>query len=164
MEETTYLVLRESNPVVLQVKGRAGYENCAPARDFFQERRNAGYREFVVDLKDCRGVDSTFLGILAGLANAAAAKGGSLILSRPGEWLLKNIQNLGLDRLLKIADSSYFESPSSSSSTLSGNAQNEFEQAKMILEAHENLIRSNPNTAPAFMDVVEFLKEHVAKK
>jgi anti-anti-sigma regulatory factor len=162
MDETSYLVLRESNPVVLQIKGRAGYSNCAPARDFFQERKAAGNKEFIVDFKDCRGVDSTFLGILAGLANSLSATGGSLILTRPGEWLLTNIQHLGLDRLLKVADNSHFEKQSPVA--LSGSAQNEFEQARMILEAHENLIKSSPAAAPAFVDVVDFLKEHVVKK
>ena len=148
--------------MVLQVRGRPGYENCASARNFFIERRSAGCREFIVDLKECRGVDSTFLGILAGLANALSAEGGSLVLARPGEGLLMNIRNLGLDRLLKIAADPGFEA--AQAAPLPGGGADEFQQAKMILEAHENLARANPSGAPVFLDVVEFLKEHVAKK
>ncbi len=162
MEETAYLVLRDADPVVLQVRGRANYQNCLSVREFFHERLQAGRRLFVVDLKECRGMDSTFLGILAGLANNLKINGGSLTLSRPGDGLVTVIRHLGLDRLARIAEN--FELQKNPSEKLENAKMNEFEQAKLVLEAHENLMKTSPDTAPNFQDVVEFLREHISKE
>lgn len=158
MEGSNYVVLKEASPVILQVRGRASFDTCAPVREFFSNRRSAGQTEFIVDLKDCRGMDSTFLGILAGLANDLTRVGGSITLTRPGETLVAIIQNLGLDRLLKVVAD--FEN-ATAGTPLPAQSLNEIEQAKLVLQAHESLVAANPATKPNFLDVIEFLKERL---
>jgi anti-anti-sigma regulatory factor len=57
----------------------------------------------MVDLKECSGSDSTFMGALAGIALRARELGsGSLhVLNAPPEQE-KQLRNLGLDRLFSI--------------------------------------------------------------
>jgi anti-anti-sigma factor len=188
VDDTSYWILHEARPVVLQVRGRASFDNCAAARDFFAERLTSKESSFVVDLKECRGMDSTFLGILAGLSNSLSRIGGTLLLTRPSASLLTVIKNLGLDRLLSVAptldainnpenftnnsknypNNSKQETKDSSLSVstteLKREILSEHEQAKMVLEAHENLINANPNTNKSFLDVVEFLRERIAPR
>ncbi len=158
MQNSLYLVIKESDPVILQVNGRASFDNCAGVRDFFANRRQEGEKHFVVDLKLCRGMDSTFLGILAGLANELSELGGSLTLTRPNETLVAVIDNLGLNRLLKVVPT--FES-AENGTPLPTTELSEIEQAKLVLEAHESLVEANPETKPNFLDVIEFLRERL---
>jgi len=156
---TSYLVLRDADPVVLQVKGRASFDNCAAVRTFFADCRQRRQKSFVVDLKDCQGMDSTFLGILAGLANEVSALEGQLLLTRPSESLMSVIRNLGLDKLLHIAED--LDTPAGPTQTLPAETLSEIEQARMVLHAHENLVEANPATRPNFLDVIDFLKERL---
>jgi anti-sigma B factor antagonist len=158
MENSPYLVFKEANPVILQVQGRASFDNCAPVREFFANRRQAGQTQFVVDLKNCRGMDSTFLGILAGLANELSTLGGEVTLTRPSPTLISIIQNLGLNRLLKVVKEF---NEKSGGIPLPPQTLNELEQAKLVLQAHESLVAANPATKPNFLDVIEFLKERL---
>lgn len=114
-----------------------------------------------MDLKDCRGADSTFLGVLAGLANNTATRGGKVVLTRPNEALLGVIHNLGLDRLLQLAPSLDADHIAGGGVALPKETLSELEQAKILLQAHENLIAANPGNSPLFMDVVEFLKTQI---
>lgn len=63
-------VSRGAGMVVIRVVGM-GNMICAPAlNDFLEEERHAGFRQFLFDLKDCRGMDSTFMGCMVGLCSA----------------------------------------------------------------------------------------------
>ena len=65
--QPTYLVNAYSDPVVVKVRGKANYLNCNAFREFTETVITGGCRKLFIDFVDCRGMDSTFLGILAGL-------------------------------------------------------------------------------------------------
>ena len=66
--EPAYLVSAYSDPVVVKVKGKANYLNCNAFREFIETVIAGGSRKLFIDFVDCKGMDSTFLGILAGTA------------------------------------------------------------------------------------------------
>ena len=92
-----------SDPIVIRICGRASFQNSAPLSTFFQEKVEQGPSRFVLDFADCTGMDSTFLGIIAGAAmETRRIEGGYLALMRLGERNLELVRNLGLHRLAKV--------------------------------------------------------------
>ena len=67
-EGTKYLVRVCAETAFLAVVGKAGYLNCRNAERFFVSSIDGGCSKIVVQLRECTGMDSTFLGILAGAA------------------------------------------------------------------------------------------------
>ena len=65
---STFLVDAYSDPVLIRVLGRASFVNSSSLREFTGEMMRQGKRRFVIDFSACTGMDSTFLGVLAGLA------------------------------------------------------------------------------------------------
>src|SRR5437763_3562208 len=54
--------------VWVKVEGKGSFLNSGNLKEFTREMVNRGYREFVVDLKNCAMMDSTFMGTMAGVA------------------------------------------------------------------------------------------------
>ena len=121
----------------------------------------------VVDFADCTGMDSTFLGILAGAAlefkNMEPA--GTLTLCRLGSRNLELIRNLGLHRILRVDsgdfDMAFTEDSSVALDTLD---KNEIANAKTILKAHENLVAADSGNLKKFQDVLAYLRARVDKE
>ena len=158
--EPVFLVNAYSEPVVMKINGRASYLNSAPASDFFERMLARGKREFVLDFHDCSGIDSTFLGIIAGVALKLcdAEDKGSMILCRMSRRNLELVRNLGLHRITKVDSGDYtmhFDEPAE---CLGAVDRSEIENARMILSAHENLVEADGSNQAKFQDVIAFLK------
>src|ERR1700752_1415991 len=91
-----YMVDASSDPVLVRVEGRANFQNCACLRDFISELIQQDHARFVIDFLRCTGMDSTFLGVLAGAALQLRGRvpPGSLVLVRLGPRNLELIRNL----------------------------------------------------------------------
>ena len=160
VSEPLFAVSAYSDPVVMRINGRASYLNSAPASDFFEHMLGRGKRHFVLDFHDCTGVDSTFLGIIAGVAlqlREPESKG-SMILCRLSRRNLELVRNLGLHRIITVDSGRFameFEEPAEHLDEVD---HTEIENARMILSAHENLVEADESNRAKFQDVIAFLK------
>lgn len=166
-----YLVDAYSDPVVIRIEGRASFQNSATIHDFFEECIRQGKTHFVVDFHHCESMDSTFLGVLAGVAMKlrkpapdASNDSGSLVLTRMGKRNLELARNLGLQHLATIDSGDFPMSFGAPSAPLSQKETSRLEQAKLALEAHENLLATDDSNRLKFQDVVAFLKNRVGQK
>lgn len=164
--QPVFLVDAYADPLVVRIEGRASFLNSAGLKDFFSEMIRQGKSRFVVDFKQCASMDSTFLGVLAGAAIELkrTAGHGSLTLVRVGERNLELIRNLGLHRLATVDPGGSVGEGSGSSQALTSQARSEIENARMVLEAHENLITADPDNAAKFQDVLAFLRNQLEKR
>jgi anti-anti-sigma factor len=166
MPETTpsvYLVDAYSDPVVVRIEGRACFQNSACLRDFVGEMLRQGRQRFVIDFQKCTTMDSTFLGVLAGVALELrkSTPPGSIVLARVSTRNLELIRNLGLHRLLTV-DSSEAVAPLGHCETaLTGPEKGEHDKARDVLEAHEHLVAADEINRAKFQDVLAFLKTRV---
>ena len=162
----TYLVDAYSDPVVVRIDGRACFQNSACLKDFMTEMLRQGKRRFVLDFLHCTSMDSTFLGVLAGsaLELRKVAPEGSLILSRLGPRNLELVRNLGLHRLLTVDAGESTLSFKKCDTALQCGDRTELENARMVLEAHENLVSADEANRSKFQDVMAFLKNRVEQK
>jgi anti-anti-sigma factor len=161
-----YLVDTSSDPVVVRVDGRASFQNSGCLRDFISELLQQGRRRFVLDFQKCASMDSTFLGVLAGAALELrkTVPPGSLVLARVGERNFELIRNLGLHRLLIVDAGDFTQRLGKCDTALEGMKCTELESARLVLEAHENLVAVDEANRSKFQDVLTFLKSRVAQK
>jgi anti-anti-sigma factor len=136
----------------VRVGGRGTFQNSAGLKEFAAKMQRRGLREFVIDLKDCELMDSTFLGTLTGIA-LGLGEGGKLTVVRPNARNRDVLGNLGLDRIFAVEDALPEPAPGrlESAEPLATRREN-------IIEAHENLVAANPENAIRFKDVLEFLR------
>jgi anti-sigma B factor antagonist len=160
----TFLVDAYADPVLVRIEGRASFQNSAGLKDFFAEMLKQGKARFVVDFKRCASMDSTFLGVLAGAALQLRRLDppGVLTLVRVGERNLELIRNLGLHRLANV-DTGEFKGGGSIApvQTLPAEKRGELESARLVLEAHENLVAADAANLGKFQDVLAFLRNRV---
>jgi anti-anti-sigma regulatory factor len=164
-----FLVDAYADPVLVRIEGRASFMNSASLKDFFGEMTRQGRRRFVVDFHHCQSMDSTFLGVLAGAALELRRQSpaGTLVLARVGERNLELIRNLGLHRLAVVDAGSFamdFSSGAGQPQGLAEQARTEIESARLVLEAHENLVTADAANAAKFQDVLAFLRSRVESR
>lgn len=164
--QPVYLVDAASDPVVVRVQGRASFQNSACLRDFITEMLAGGRTRFILDFKGCTSMDSTFLGVLAGAALAMRKKApqGSLVVARSDARNVELMRSLGLHRLLTIDNGETAVNFQGAGAALECKRQTEVEHARMVLEAHENLVAADEANRPKFEDVLVFLRNRLEQK
>jgi anti-anti-sigma factor len=185
-----YLVDPSSDPVVVRIEGRVNFQNSGGLRDFADEMLRRGKARFILDFERCTSMDSTFLGVLAGLALELRRRtpAGSLVLVRVGTRNLELVRNLGLHRLLAVEGGEAAAAPrgvAGGQDSASGRAgmgagtggaaaaangramplecgsRSELESARLVLEAHETLCTVDEANRSKFQDVLVFMKQRV---
>ncbi len=159
-----YLVAVAADPVVVRVEGRACFQNCRCLKEFFATMTGRGQTRFVLDLARCTGMDSTFLGVVAGAAIElrGRAPAGALIVRSPGPRNLELLRNLGLHRLLTVVeDIATSENPCTPLDCQP--EKSELANARLALEAHQNLVAVDATNQARFEDVLVFLQNRVGQ-
>src|SRR5215213_6630157 len=87
----------------IRCEGKGSFLNSPVMKAFGDERILAGERCLVVDLGVCTGMDSTFMGTLAGMATRLSTlDGGVLQIADSGGRNRRSLEDLGLDFLMEI--------------------------------------------------------------
>jgi anti-sigma B factor antagonist len=160
-QQPTFLVNAYADPVAVKVTGKANYLNCNSFREFIETIIEGGCRRIFIDFTKCQGMDSTFLGILAGTAIELRKlqPAGELVIGNLSERNSELICNLGLQNLLTVIDEAEFANES-----LDALENKEVSEAEKILEAHQNLTKADKENEAKFQDVIAFLQNQVEEK
>lgn len=157
MQPTIFADTESSPAVWIRVEGKGTFENSAGLKAFSEQMMQGGRRQFVVDLKNCPAMDSTFMGTLAGIAVRLrdCGTGGLWVLNR-NERNTDLLEGLGLHMLF---------SDSAPPVPVSGEVAEPLTQPKdrastrdVMIDAHETVMQVNPANAVKFKDVLEHLK------
>ncbi|MFH0908418.1 MAG: STAS domain-containing protein [bacterium] len=164
------LVVIHGDTAFVRLEGRGSFKISSDMKQFGAAAIEQKVRRFVFDMRHCLGMDSTFMGVLAGIAFRLRQK-----LS--GEMLMVNLSTrtrgllatLGLDQLIRpfmagstpadlegVLGKEPFEVPEYPPPT-------ERQRAETVLEAHEDLVRAAPGNLPKFKDVITFLRDDLKK-
>ncbi|HVY68946.1 MAG TPA: STAS domain-containing protein [Verrucomicrobiae bacterium] len=166
---TKLTVSMTEDVVLIRVAGRA---ICTAGCDFKKlanELGQRGYHSFLIDLKDCELMDSTFLGLLADLAmraeEASGDSGGSpsIKLFNPNQRVLEIIEQLGIAELFDIIRSEEAPEIDGETITASPARYTRAEVSQTCLEAHRRLMDLNPENVARFKDVTKFLAEDLQR-
>lgn len=123
----------------------------------------------VVDLEACKGMDSTFMGTMAGLAmKLMKLPGGALQVAQPGERNRKSLEDLGLDVLMQIAPENVSWSDSiediRSRLVTCETSEEKLGQGVHVLDAHKKLCEADTRNTQKFGTVLDFLEAEVKAK
>lgn len=160
-QQPTFLVSAYTDPVVVKINGKANYLNCNSFREFIETIIANGSRHIFIDFGDCKGMDSTFLGILAGTAIELRklSPAGELVIGNLSERNYELICNLGLQNLLTVS-----KEQAKADESFDALKNQEVSDARNILKAHENLTEANKDNLNKFQDVIAFLRNQVEKQ
>lgn len=165
-QQPTFLVSAYSDSVAVRINGKANYMNCNSFREFIDKMLADGRTQFVIDLSDCKGMDSTFLGILAGTALELRGRTppGIFIITNLSERNHELITNLGLQNLLTVGDDLPEVTAGTDQEQFDVLKNAEVSDARAVLEAHENLVKADDQNVAKFQDVISFLRNQVEHK
>ncbi|MCO5062554.1 MAG: STAS domain-containing protein [Kiritimatiellae bacterium] len=161
------LVAIHKQVAIIRVEGRGTFKSSAAIRDFGRSALSSGCLTIVLDMADCVGMDSTFMGTLAGIATRLRQReGGSLALLNLNERVRGLVATLGLDRLAKAyeigATPDTLKGIAAISDSLRALETPDADQTattRLMIEAHENLVSLSPENLPRFKDVLTYLRE-----
>ncbi len=160
-DQPTFTVDPSGDPVVIRVFGRANYLTSGPLNQLFCRLIEKGKRGFLVDFSECSGMDSTFLGILAGatLRLLRETPKGRVDACNLNERNLELLHNLGLHRFVNIRTGKPCAESidSEESETLQGSTV----EAQAMLDAHRSLIEADAENKGKFQDVIQFLEQEL---
>lgn len=154
----------------LRLKGELRHTDAAPLEQLI-ERLFGGdaprARAAVIDLNDCSFMDSTILGLLAGIARELQAHGlprATLFCTQPE--ILTLLGCLCLTRVFQVLQRP--TDPALSAALFPAEAAAEDSSgrrsAETILKAHEALIAIDEHNRPAFQAVVDLFREQLAPR
>ncbi len=155
----------------IRCEGKGSFLNSPTLKEFAAERIAAGESCLVVDLGACTGMDSTFMGTLAGMASRLAALDGGVIqIADVGVRNRRSLEDLGLDFLLEIdpKEAPWLGTIDSIRAGLKPPqpvaAPSQIQRAAQVLEAHQTLADANEKNARVFSSVVTLLEAELAEK
>jgi len=160
-KDSIYQVCTTNEEVYVCVKEKASYMNCNPLRTFLHEMVEDGNRFFVIDFQHCSSMDSTFLGILVGLALQLRKHEvpGKLTLINLVGRNLETVKNLGIHKIAAVSTS--YITNSKDLDNLNNQSHREEANPETIYKAHKTLLELNDKNSRIFRDVVNYLEQKI---
>jgi len=156
------LVTRRKDAYRIKVEGRATFECSPPLRNLVNNITPEGVHQVTVDLANCSGMDSTFMGVLAMIAMRSRTIGTAVQVIGCSTANRHLLDGLGLKKLFAYLDAeAAAEEPDDWDATPETSATPR-EQAETVLDAHETLIQADPANQARFGNVVKLVRDDLA--
>jgi anti-sigma B factor antagonist len=155
--------------VCIKISGRANFTSSLGFKALIHELKRQDHHHFVIDLSECLIMDSTFLGVLAGLGMKLAGIEPGNLSACPMELLNPNarvadlLDNLGVLPLFKVSSCPPATVAQFEPVALESEAPSRADISRNCLEAHRTLMALNPANDARFKDVTRFLAEDLKK-
>ena len=127
----------------VRCSGRGSFANSPTVKSLGDDYIASGGRLIVIDLETCSGIDSTFMGTLAGLSRRLLPIGGSVQIASPSERCLSAA--LGTEN----APSVHLDAK---------------EQTLHVLNSHLTLSEMSEENEEKFRNVTDCLKEELERQ
>lgn len=166
------LVAVSDQTAYVRLRDRGSFKISKALKQFGVACIDNGASKIVIDMSDCVGMDSTFMGVIAGLAfRLKKTNEGRIHMVNLSSRTRGLLSTLGLDQLVDTAMqgatpqefSAILEQRGDSLQTLKPESGPRNETAELMLEAHENLVEASAENLPRFRDVLTFLREDIKK-
>jgi anti-sigma B factor antagonist len=158
MKNGNLLIAHNKNSYEIKVAGRANFEYGVPLRTFAQNIERKKISKLSINLADCLGMDSTFMGVLTMLALKLKKLNTTIeILSISGQNR-ELLHGLGIDKLFtfsekkqKLAEQKTIQIEQKSNQPL--------DTAETVVEAHETLMQADDENIKKFEQVSKFARQ-----
>ncbi|MGQ9663111.1 MAG: STAS domain-containing protein [Kiritimatiellia bacterium] len=147
----------------VRVTGRGTFQLSPGLKTFGLAAIGTGCQRMTMYMENCSGMDSTFLGVVAGLAFRIRQRGGELVMLNLSSKNSGLLATLGLGGLISTGEWHPERSPSlPEMHTLHVSADKRI-LAETMLIAHEHLAAVAPQNIPKFKDLLMCLREDLKK-
>jgi anti-anti-sigma regulatory factor len=169
-DDAVYVALTARHALV-KVEGRGSFKIGASLKQFAESAIKNRVPLFLMDMSRCIGMDSTFMGLTAGIASRMKNQSGRVVMINCSSRTRGLLATLGLDQLITAHETA--DTPAEYNAILQGRSLGEalepstpesVDTMKTILAAHEQLVKIAPENLPQFKDVLTYLREEVARK
>lgn len=147
----------------VRVHGRATFKIGPALKQFGSTALEKGCTRIIVEMQDCVGMDSTFMGVLAGLATQLKRTNGEVILRNISDKNAFLIKMLGINHLVKIEEEATEANPMPDQKIPLQIGADKKQMTQTMITAHEALIEAAPGNMVKFKDVLVFLKEDLSR-
>jgi len=151
--------------VWMRIIGRADFSAGVDFKNLANELWQKGFHRFIIDLSECPSMDSTFLGLLAGLgvkANGASTteRSSEIKLLNANARIAELLETLGTLFLFKMSNG---ETPMPECEEAETQFATKLQLKETCHEAHTTLMELNPANVPKFKEVTKFLAEDLKR-
>jgi len=146
----------------VKVHGRGTFKIASNLKQFGMAAAAQGCSRIVAEMTDCLGMDSTFMGVLAGLAVHLRKKDGELVLRNLSDKNSFLIRMLGLSHLVRMEQGGGGQDMPADARVLEAGTDKQT-LTKTMIDSHETLGQVAPENIVKFKDVLAFLKEDLQR-
>jgi anti-sigma B factor antagonist len=155
----------------IRCEGKGSFLNSPVLKQLAHARIAEGETCLVVDLAACTGMDSTFMGILGGIASRLKTQNkGVLQIAEAADRNRRSLEDLGLDFFMEINPANHVwpdDVASIRASLKKAQAESAptiVQRAEHVLEAHQTLAQTNEKNAQVFSGVIDQLQQDLLHK
>lgn len=152
----------------VKVNGRASFKLAPSLKRFCTKATHQGCREIIFDMEDCFAMDSTFMGVLAGIAiHPIGDKPHRVVIMNLTPKTHGMLSSLGLERVLECHEQG--DVPGALHQQIRGvlqlddledrNGTDSKVSLETMLQAHQHLVDLNPDNLVRFRDVLTYLDQ-----
>jgi anti-anti-sigma regulatory factor len=162
-------VAKVPGAVYARVIGLGNFNNAGPLRDYVEAALNNGIRGVVVDLSQCTGLDSTFMGTLVLFKDfdtscAQDSQPVAVTVVNATPITLRAMNSLGLPKLVHVKPE-HVEPPAVSLERLRDGWQDRRIRTRLIYDAHKHLVKGDKDNearfAPFLAALVKEARDHI---
>ena len=150
----------EGSTAWVRIVGRACAERAKDFGGAVELFRSQGVKDVVLELGECRLMDSTFSGVLTGLIESTSETKIDFTLVNPTERVTDLLDNLGVLNLVKLVSCDSVANRGASWEIERGSHSQE-ENAACCLKAHQLLMGLKPENQARFADLTRMLEENL---
>ncbi len=160
---------------VAKIEGRGSFKISGLLRDFGHRMVDSRHRPLMLDLRNCIGMDSTFMGTIAYLAcKFKQSQSPRIFMVNLSDKNHQLASTLGLQYMVNLHllggtlpegfDIMHAKFCGPGTRLTAAEPETKRQQAEIMLEAHESLANLTPDNREKFQDVIDYLKHDLQDK
>ena len=153
-------VARAGRLVYARVEGLGNFSNALMFEEFCEAELQQGVDGFVVDLSTCGGMDSTFMGVMAGLSTHFPPGKSPILVLNASDRSRQLLDDLGLSKLITVREKPE-KIPALGMQALPSDTLPARERAERIRKAHEALVAADSRNAAKFGPFLKILRQEL---
>lgn len=152
----------------VRCEGKCSFMNSPKLKAWSEEQLKAGVKHLVIDLEVCTGMDSTFMGTMAGMAmRLAKTEGGVLEITSANDKNRQSLEDLGLSTLMSINPETTLwpDNAENIRTTLVEYGQvSSNDRTQHVYDAHKTLVDADDNNTAKFSTVLDCLEAELKSR
>lgn len=156
---------RTGDTIYVRVIGLGNFNNAGSLREYCEGAFQEGFHNIIVDLAECTGLDSTFMGTMIGFISVDPIDDNEIIVTVVNATppTRRAMNSLGLPKILPVKEEP-IEFPKCRLARLREGWQDQRRRTRLIKDAHVALIRVDKDNEARFGPFVEALIQEVKKQ